>query len=586
MLLAVAGCTSNEPPAPEGDESAAPSTPPAPPVPSVVFAEPDAELRDVLAGTAAQTAVQMSSTLFEQSPVVVVFARQAETGFDLSDAGITVASSAAAGLRVPLLVVGPGGAKPTEVTAELDRLGAETVVGYGDANADWESLAGERALLAGPTTAEEFESVLGLLVTTAPVPEADVVASISALGGREHRLLTMTPETPDPAPAATDSSPEGTPDSSPDATDGTLPAQPALAELATIEDLPDYAPDDQPVDALILAAPSSAPAALATARAAGADVQLVTDGDPRSNGATVDAVRARADTAILGVGDTFGAQDTFAQRVQVAATAAQLPGGGQTVFPGRRMVALYGHPSGPSLGALGEQGIDETMARVKDLAAQYQPFSEEPVIPALDLIATVASAEAGADGDYSSETTIEELKPWVDAAEEQGVYVVLDLQSGRSDFLSQAKLYEELLARPSVGLALDPEWRLAPGQQPLQQIGSVSAAEVNTVSSWLADLTRDRALPQKLLMVHQFRIDMIDDRASLDVSRTELAVTLHADGHGTPGEKLETWAALQSVPPEGIWPSWKNFYDEDKPMLTPEQTYSLMDPKPWLVTYQ
>ena len=146
--------------------------------------------------------------------------------------------------------------------------------------------------------------------------------------------------------------------------------------------------------------------------------------------------------------------------------------------------------------------------------------------------------------------------------------------------------YEELLARPSVGLALDPEWRLAPGQRPLQQIGTVSAAEINATSTWLADLTRDNALPQKLLMVHQFRIDMISDREDLDVSRTELAITLHADGHGTPEQKLDTWNALQSVPPTGIWPSWKNFYDEDQPMLTPEQTYSIVEPKPWLVTYQ
>ena len=34
----------------------------------------------------------------------------------------------------------------------------------------------------------------------------------------------------------------------------------------------------------------------------------------------------------------------------------ELPGGGRVVFPGRRLVALYGHPGAPSLGVLGEQG--------------------------------------------------------------------------------------------------------------------------------------------------------------------------------------------------------------------------------------
>ncbi|OUM42531.1 hypothetical protein [Arthrobacter sedimenti] len=520
----------------------------------------------------------MSSLLFDRSPAAVVLARRGEEGPDLTDGELTTASSAAAGLHVPLLVVGPGGSGGPEVMAELDRLEAETVIGYGDPAADWKAFAGPRELVSGPMSADLFESVLGLSVTPLPVAEAGVVASIGELGGRDPRLLTLEPATSPPAA-------DPAPGASAAATSAESTGE-GLAELATAGKVPDFAPAAQPARAMVLAMPSSALAPLATARAAGADVELVTDADPRSTSRIVDAVRSHADQAILAVGDAFGSQEIFTQRVRVAATAAQLPGGGQTVFPGRRMVALYGHPSGPYLGALGEQGIEATLARVKDLAAQYQPYSDEPVIPALDLIATVASADPGTDGDYSSETSIDELEPWIDAAEAQGVYVVLDLQSGRSDFLSQAKLYEELLARPSVGLALDPEWRLLPNQQPLQQIGTVGTAELNAATTWLADLTRDRALPQKLLMIHQFRIDMISEREGLDVSRTELAVTLHADGHGTPAQKLDTWFALQSVPPEGTWPSWKNFYDEDQPMLTPEQTYTLVDPKPWLVTYQ
>ncbi|MDN4611676.1 hypothetical protein [Arthrobacter burdickii] len=531
----------------------------------------------------------MSALLFDRSPAAVVLARRGEEG-PAPDAELATASSAAAGLHVPLLVVDRNGSDGAEVMAELDRLGAETVIGYGDPTADWEALAGPRDLVSGPTTAAGFEPVLGLSVTPLPVAEPGVVASVGALGGPDPRLLTLEPA----APAAPDAVPDTAPDPLPDASapDASAAATSApspgagLADLATTEKVPDFTPAAQPDPALVLATPSSALAPLATARAAGADVELVAEADPRATGRSVDAVRSHADRAILAVGDAFGSEEIFTERIRVAATAAQLPGGGQTIFPGRRMVALYGHPSGPYLGALGEQGIEATLARVKDLAAQYQPFSDEPVIPALDLIATVASADPGADGDYSSETSIDELEPWIDAAEEQGVYVVLDLQSGRSDFLSQAKLYEELLARPSVGLALDPEWRLLPGQQPLEQIGTVGTTEINAATTWLADLTRDRALPQKLLMVHQFRIDMISEREDLDVSRTELAVTLHADGHGTPAQKLDTWFALQAVPPEGTWPSWKNFYDEDQPMLTPEQTYTLVDPKPWLVTYQ
>ena len=48
-----------------------------------------------------------------------------------------------------------------------------------------------------------------------------------------------------------------------------------------------------------------------------------------------------------------------------------------------------------------------------------------------------------------------------------GFYVVLDLQPGRASLLDQARTYEPLLAMPNVGLALDAEWKLQPGQVPL-----------------------------------------------------------------------------------------------------------------------
>ncbi|MCD1145196.1 hypothetical protein LQU92_08090 [Kocuria sp. LUK] len=137
--------------------------------------------------------------------------------------------------------------------------------------------------------------------------------------------------------------------------------------------------------------------------------------------------------------------------------AAELVGGGTEVFPGRRMVALYGRPGNPALGVLGEQDAEASVVRAKELAAQYEPFSEEPVVPAFEIIASTASAAPGPDGDYSEETPVEELRPFVETAAANGVYVVLDLQPGRQDFLGQARQYEELLRMPNVGLALDPE---------------------------------------------------------------------------------------------------------------------------------
>ena len=79
-----------------------------------------------------------------------------------------------------------------------------------------------------------------------------------------------------------------------------------------------------------------------------------------------------------------------------------------------------------------------------------------------------------------------------------------------SDFLTQAKQYEEFLRMPHVGLAMDPEWRLKPNEVHLRQIGTVDAEEINQVVAWLAGIVREEGLPQKLLIVHQFRF--LDDQ--------------------------------------------------------------------------
>jgi len=153
------------------------------------------------------------------------------------------------------------------------------------------------------------------------------------------------------------------------------------------------------------------------------------------------------------------------------------------------------------------------------------------------------------------------------------------------DFLTQAKVFEEFLREPHVGLALDPEWRLRPGEVHLEQVGSVSAEEVNSVVTWLADLTRDNNLPQKVLVLHQFRTDMVSDRTQVDTSRDELAVLVHVDGFGPPGSKLATWNAIRADPPPNVWWGWKNFIDEDSPTFTPDETMQL-EPVPHFVSYQ
>jgi hypothetical protein len=362
-------------------------------------------------------------------------------------------------------------------------------------------------------------------------------------------------------------------------------------EVVSVEsDLPRFGGAAPQPDLTALTAPGAAgrgapAAALASLAAAGADVVELAGTDPREAPGDVGALAGTSPAGVVGVGAGFGDPVAFAQRVEAAATGVQLPGGGQTVFDGKRYVALYGHPLTSALGALGEQGPAATVTRARGLAAGYEPLAEETIVPALEIIATVASGSAGKDKDYSREWDVETLRPLVDRAAQAGIYVVLDLQPGRADFLTQAKLYEELLREPHVGLAMDPEWRLKPHQVHLRQIGSVSSAEVNTVLDWLAELTDAHDLPQKLVVLHQFLPSMIADRKDLHLDHDELAVLVQMDGDGTLGQKLATWRALRADAPKGLRFGWKNFYDEDEPTPSPRTTFEVQ-PTPWWVSYQ
>lgn len=300
----------------------------------------------------------------------------------------------------------------------------------------------------------------------------------------------------------------------------------------------------------------------------------------------VDALRAflagRANVLIAA-----DATPTENWQVALAASGTELFGGGTRVFPDRRIVAYYGNPLTFRLGLLGETDPERAVERVTERAALYEAEGLPPVQPGFEIIATVAATQAGDDGNYSNEMDVEVLRPWIETALANDVSVILDLQPGRTDFVTQAKIYEEFLRLPNVGLALDPEWRLAPDQRHLRQIGKVSAEEVNAVTDYLTSLVREENLPQKILILHQFQIRMLPDR-ELIKTVPEIATVIHVDGQGSLGSKYGTWGAMLEAPTDPdqeLWWAWKNFIDEDIPTARPTQV-NAVEPLPVIVTYQ
>lgn len=287
----------------------------------------------------------------------------------------------------------------------------------------------------------------------------------------------------------------------------------------------------------------------------------------------------------FGMGGGSGIGQRTGQRAVTASgpvRAVALPGGGRQILPAHRVVAYYGAPDAPRLGILGAGPPDQIAHQLERQAAAYVS-SGRPVLPALELIATVATSSPGGDGLYRARQPAAVVRRYLIAARRAGALLILDLQPGRSDFMTEMRVYEPFLREPDVSLALDPEWQLASGQVPGQQIGSTDAATINEVSANLAGIVATERLPQKLLIVHQFTSDMVQHPEQI-VARTGLAITINVDGFGDQPNKVAKYRALSAALPS-VYHGFKLFYQQDQQLMTPKQVMKLR-PTPALIVYQ
>ncbi len=579
---------SADPPATSASPDASPTATASGWAPPVLVA-PDDDVVDVVAPTAADVPGAVLDLVVERAPVVVTVAAD-------SAAVVDAAAVLALDLHAPLLVVDDEAA-PTG-----------TATPSSPASPSPASSASASPSSASPSSASPSPSTAsGLDPTATPAPAAPGPSDLLDDWDTTQVVAVGTP----PATTATVHAigvevvaPSATPDAA-----GT-PSESAGADdgRADVRLVPPDIVEAMRADAASadVAAPSGVVAVVRPRDDGGGGddeldhaLELVggttvafTGDDPRADD-DLRAGLADATTVLLAVPDDAWPEGPPRTTVEpdwvglfrTAAHGPELVGGGQLLFPDRTFVASYGNPAGGALGVLGERDLDGSIAFTQELAADYEGlFGDSRVQPAFEIIATVASSEPE-DGTYSRKDDLATITEWVDGATEAGLYVVLDLQPGREDFLTQARRLEDLLARPNVGLALDPEWRLADDQVHLEQIGSVTTEEVNEVSTWLAELVRDEVLPQKLLVLHGFRLSMLSDRQDLAFP-AELATLLHVDGQGQQELKDETYAYLTAEGPDQLWWGWKNFFDEDSPTIRSPEDTAAIEPTPHFISYQ
>lgn len=261
------------------------------------------------------------------------------------------------------------------------------------------------------------------------------------------------------------------------------------------------------------------------------------------------------------------------------------PASDRSVFEDAQVVSFYGFPGVRAMGVLGHGTPAEVANEVAAWAARYDRLNgPREVIPAFHLITGVAQAYPTRDGTWLSRLSHDVIQEYVEAAREREMILFLDVQIGWSTSLAEVQLLEPFLREPFVHMALDPEFATEHlGVRPGLAIGGIGAEDVNQVQRYLATLVEEEGIPPKILMVHQFAAKMLRDRDAVeDVEGVELSIDM--DGFGGVGIKLRHygWYALQE-PSER--PALKLFFDQDTPVMTPEQVQAL-DQAPDLIMYQ
>jgi hypothetical protein len=203
-------------------------------------------------------------------------------------------------------------------------------------------------------------------------------------------------------------------------------------------------------------------------------------------------------------------------------------------------------------------------------------------MPMFELIATVAHPFPTPSGLYRTHQEDAVVRSFLEAVRTIDGVLVLDVQPGRDDFVRALRHWEPYLRQPDVGVALDPEFAMGPGQVPGRHLGRTDAAAINRASAYVAGIVRRHRLPQKLFMVHQFHDSMMRDKASVAI-RPGLAMAWNADGYGVRSAKLDDYRSYTRD--RRFHPGLKLFYANDVDLMRPREVLKLK-PVPRVINYQ
>jgi hypothetical protein len=265
---------------------------------------------------------------------------------------------------------------------------------------------------------------------------------------------------------------------------------------------------------------------------------------------------------------------------------ATLPRGGHDVFPRYRLVGYAGVTGASTLGRLGTGPLDQRVAEIERRANLYAAGRE--ILPVVEVIATMVQGSPGRDGKYRVRLTDAQIAKYHKAARKHRAVMLLNLQPGRSEFITEAKAFQKWLKEPDVGVALDPEWAMDRGQRPGAAYGHTTGAELDEVARYLSGLVKQYNLPEKVMVYHQVARSVVRKESGLR-DHDGVAAIKSVDGLGHPGPKKNTYRVVNKTTPKFVHAGFKLFFTEDRRhggrLMTPQEVLGLK-PRPEYVMFE
>jgi hypothetical protein len=249
------------------------------------------------------------------------------------------------------------------------------------------------------------------------------------------------------------------------------------------------------------------------------------------------------------------------------------------------ILAFYGHPRSRQMGILGRHSIEELDQILTRLAREYEGVSGGRKVMKAFYIIFGTVWPAGDIGILNEDI----LRRYVEYAQQNNILVFIDHQIGRYDPIDSLRRMLPWLRYPNVHLALDPEWRTT---KPMQEIGHVTAAEINRAQQVMEDYIIANNIPgERMLVIHQFNWRMIRNREGVESDFRRVRLVHCADGFGSPHLKRASYAynaEATNIPVK----AFKLFYNfnipgagYDNPLMSPRDVYGL-NPRPYIIMYQ